>query len=173
MDCIANFIEHRHEVVIRRTQFDLKKAQDRQHIIQALIIASDNIDEVVRIIRQSKSPQVAITSLMQRFGFDEIQAKAIVDMRLAQLTGLMQEKLHAEYDELERKIEYFNRILNDEEFCKQIISDELTEVKEKWGDERKSEIVPGGGNDFNPEDFYANDPVVITSAIWDISNVLL
>ena len=161
-DCIANFIEHRHEVVIRRTQFDLKKAQDRQHIIQALIIASDNIDEVVRIIRQSKSPQVAITSLMQRFGFDEIQAKAIVDMRLAQLTGLMQEKLHAEYDELERKIEYFNRILNDEEFCKQIISDELTEVKEKWGDERKSEIVPGGGNDFNPEDFYANDPVVIT-----------
>lgn len=161
-DCIANFIEHRHEVVIRRTRFELKKALDRQHILNALIVASDNIDEVVQIIKSSKTPQLAVEGLMKRFDFDEVQAKAIVDMRLAQLTGLMQDKLHAEYEELERKIEYYNRILNEDEFCKQVIEEELVEVKNKWGDERRSEIVPGGDDNFNPEDFYANDPVVIT-----------
>jgi len=161
-DCISNFIEHRHEVVIRRTKFDLKKAQDRQHILDALIVASDNIDEVVHIIRASKTPQSAQEALMKRFGFDEVQAKAIVDMRLSQLTGLMQDKLHDEYNELQRKIDWYNQILNDDEVCKQVIEDELLEVKNKWSDERRSEIIPGGGDDFNPEDFYANDPVVIT-----------
>ena len=161
-DCIRNFIEHRYEVVIRRTKFELKKALDRQHILNALIVASDNIDEVVQIIKSSKTPQLATEGLMKRFDFDEVQAKAIVDMRLAQLTGLMQDKLHAEYEELERKIEYYNRILNEDEFCKQVIEEELVEVKNKWGDARRSEIVPGGDDNFNPEDFYANDPVVIT-----------
>lgn len=160
-DCISNFIVHRHEVVIRRTKFDLKKAQDRQHILDALIVASDNIDEVVHMIRASKTPQSAQEALMKRFEFDEVQAKAIVDMRLSQLTGLMQDKLHDEYNELQRKIDWYNQILNDDEVCKQVIEEELLEVKNKWSDERRSEIIPGG-DDFNPEDFYANDPVVIT-----------
>ena len=160
-DCISNFIVHRHEVVIRRTKFDLKKAQDRQHILDALIVASDNIDEVVHMIRASKTPQSAQEALMKRFEFDEEQAKAIVDMRLSQLTGLMQDKLHDEYNELQRKIDWYNQILNDDEVCKQVIEEELLEVKNKWSDERRSEIIPGG-DDFNPEDFYANDPVVIT-----------
>ena len=161
-DCISNFIVHRHEVVIRRTKFDLKKAQDRQHILDALIVASDNIDEVVHMIRASKTPQSAQEALMKRFEFDEVQAKAIVDMRLSQLTGLMQDKLHDEYNELQRKIDWYNQILNDDDVCKQVIEEELLEVKNKWSDERRSEIIPGGGDDFNPEDFYANDPVVIT-----------
>jgi DNA gyrase subunit A len=161
-DCISNFIVHRHEVVIRRTKFDLKKAQDRQHILDALIVASDNINEVVHMMRASKTPQSAQEALMKRFEFDEVQAKAIVDMRLSQLTGLMQDKLHDEYNELQRKIEWYNQILNDDEVCKQVIEEELLEVKNKWSDERRSEIIPGGGDDFNPEDFYANDPVVIT-----------
>ncbi len=161
-DCIRNFVEHRHEVVLRRTKFDLRKAQERAHILEGLMIASDNIDEVVRIIRAAKTPQDAIDGLMKRFDLDDIQARAIVEMRLRQLTGLMQEQLHAEYEELERKIAYYNQILSDEELCKKVIKDELLEVKEKWGDVRKSEIVPGGDESFNPEDFYANDPVVIT-----------
>ncbi len=161
-DCIMNFVEHRHDVVIRRTRYEKRKAEERAHILEGLIIASDNIDEVVQIIKKAKSPQVAISGLMERFGLDEIQARAIVDMRLRQLTGLMQENLHAEYDELERKIAYYEQILADPELCKKVIKDELLEVKAKWGDARKSEIVPGGGDDFNPEDFYANDPVVIT-----------
>ena len=117
-DCIRHFIEHRHDVVIRRTKFDLRKALERQHILRALIIASDNIDEVVAIIKSSRNTQEAQERLMQRFALDEIQAKAIVDMRLAQLTGLQQEKLHAEYDELEQRIAYFNQILSDPELCK-------------------------------------------------------
>ncbi|MBQ8098801.1 MAG: DNA gyrase subunit A, partial [Bacteroidaceae bacterium] len=161
-DCIQNFVEHRHDVVIRRTQYEKRKAEERAHILEGLIIASDNIDEVVRIIRAAKSPQEAIENLMNRFELDDIQAKAIVEMRLRQLTGLMQDQLHAEYEELERKIAYYEQILSDPELCKKVIKDELREVKEKWGDDRKSEIVPGGGDDFNPEDFYANDPVVIT-----------
>ncbi len=161
-DCIANFVDHRHDVVIRRTRYEKRKAEERAHILEGLIIASDNIDEVVQIIKKAKSPQVAIAGLIERFGLDEIQARAIVDMRLRQLTGLMQDNLHAEYDELERKIAYYEQILSDPELCKKVIKDELLEVKAKWGDGRKSEIVPGGGDDFNPEDFYANDPVVIT-----------
>ena len=161
-DCIKYFVEHRHDVVIRRTIYDKRKAEERAHILEGLIIASDNIDEVVHIIRAAKSPQEAISNLMARFELDEIQAKAIVEMRLRQLTGLMQDQLHAEYEDLEKKIAYYEQILNDPELCKKVIKDELLEVKAKWGDVRKSEIVPGGGDDFNPEDFYANDPVVIT-----------
>ena len=160
-ECIQQFVEHRHDVVIRRTRFDLRKAQERQHILRALIIASDNIDEVVAIIRSSRNTQEAQERLMNRFSLDDIQAKAIVEMRLAQLTGLQQEKLHAEFDELEKKIAYFNQILSDPELCKKVIKDELIEVKEAYGDERKTEILPDLSN-FNAEDFYADDEVVIT-----------
>lgn len=160
-DCIRHFVEHRHDVVIRRTKFDLRKALERQHILRALIIASDNIDEVVAIIKSSRNTQEAQERLMQRFALDEIQAKAIVDMRLAQLTGLQQEKLHAEYDELEQRIAYFNQILSDPELCKKVIKDELLEIKAAYGDERKTEILPDLSN-FNAEDFYSDDEVVIT-----------
>ena len=160
-DCISNFVEHRHDVVIRRTQFDLRKARERAHILEGLIIASDNIDEVVHIIRASKTPQAAIEGLMNRFELDEIQSKAIVDMRLAQLTGLMQDKLHAEYAEIERRIAYLEQILVDDDLCKKVIEDELTEVKNKWGDARRSEIKLSS-EEFNPEDFYSDDEVVIT-----------
>ena len=160
-DCIRHFVEHRHDVVIRRTKFDLRKALERQHILRALIIASDNIDEVVAIIKSSRNTQEAQERLMQRFALDEIQAKAIVDMRLAQLTGLQQEKLHAEYDELEQRVAYFNQILSDPELCKKVIKDELLEVKAAYGDERKTEILPDLSN-FNAEDFYSDDEVVIT-----------
>ena len=160
-DCIRHFIDHRHEVVIRRTRFDLRKAQERQHILQALIIASDNIDEVVNIIKSSRNAQEAVERLMARFNLDEIQANAIVEMRLRQLTGLQQEKLHEEYDELERRITYYQQILSDPELCKKVIKDELVEVKEAYGDERKTEILPDLSN-FNAEDFYSDDEVVIT-----------
>lgn len=160
-DCIKYFIEHRHDVVIRRTRYDLRKAQDRVHILNGLIIASDNIDEVVRLIRASKNPQAAISALMERFSLDEIQAKAIVDMRLAQLTNIQQDKLHQEYDELERRIAYLEHILSDDEACRKVIKDELLEVKEKYGDERRTEIRLSS-EEFNPEDFYADDEMVIT-----------
>lgn len=160
-DCIKYFVEHRHDVVIRRTQYDKRKAEERAHILEGLIIASDNIDEVVRIIRGSKTPADAQKGLMQRFELDELQAKAIVDMRLAQLTGLQQEKLHQEYEELEQKIAYYNLILSDPEECKKVMKQELLEVKEKYGDERRTEIRLSE-EEFNPEDFYANDEVVIT-----------
>ena len=160
-DCIKNFVEHRHDVVIRRTKFDLRKAQERAHILEGLIIASDNIDEVVHIIRSSKNPQAAIEGLMNRFSLDELQAKAIVDMRLAQLTNIQQEKLHAEYEELERKIAYYQQILSDENLCHEVMKNELLEVKEKFGDARRSEIC-FSSDEFNPEDFYADDEVVIT-----------
>ena len=160
-DCIKNFVEHRHDVVIRRTKFDLRKAQERAHILEGLIIASDNIDEVVHIIRSSKNPQAAIEGLMNRFSLDELQAKAIVDMRLAQLTNIQQEKLHAEYEELERKIAYYQQILSDENLCHEVMKNELPEVKEKFGDARRSEICLSS-DEFNPEDFYADDEVVIT-----------
>lgn len=160
-DCIKYFVAHRHDVVIRRTKFELNKALERLHILDGLIIASDNIDEVVRLIRAAKTPQEAIDSLCKRFELDEVQARAIVEMRLRQLTGLMQDQLHAEHDELEKKVEYYNQILNDEAVCRKVIKDELVEVKEKYGDDRRTEIVPGN-EDFNPEDFYADDEVVIT-----------
>ena len=161
-DCIACFVEHRHDVTIRRTKFDKKKAEERAHILEALIVASDNIDEVVRIIKAAKNPSEAQEKLRERFGFDEIQAKAIVDMRLAQLTGLMQDKLHAEYDELMKLIAYLQQILDDPELCKKVMKDELLEVKEKYGDKRKTEIDPRGSENFNPEDFYADDACVVT-----------
>lgn len=160
-ECIACFVEHRHEVTIRRTKYDLRKAHERAHILEGLIIASDNIDEVVQIIKSSKNPQLAQEALMKRFELDEIQAKAIVDMRLSQLTSLLQEKLHAEYEELLRKIDYYNQILTDDELCKKVMKDELLEVKEKYGDERKTEIRPSE-EEFSAEDFYPDDPVVIT-----------
>jgi len=160
-DCIRYFVEHRHEVTIRRTQYDLRKAQERAHLLEGLIIASDNIDEVVHIIKSAANPQEAIAALMERFGLDEVQAKYVVEMRLRQLTGLMQEQLHAEYEELMRQIEYYKQILSDDNLCKQIMKDELLEVKEKYGDARRTEVVPAAG-DFNPEDFYADDEMVIT-----------
>ena len=158
---IRLFVEHRHEVVIRRTRFDLRKAKERAHILEGLIIASDNIDEVIRIIRAAKTPNEAITNLMDRFQLSEVQARAIVEMRLRQLTGLLQEQLHAEYEELMKQIAYFEEILSNDELCKKVIKDELIEVKEKYGDKRRSEIVYSS-EEFNPEDFYADDEVVIT-----------
>lgn len=160
-DCIKYFVEHRQEVVIRRTQLDLRKAQERAHILEGLIIASDNIDEVVRLIRASKTPQAAIEALKERFGLDDVQAKAIVDMRLAQLTNIQQEKLHEEYAEIEKRIAYYEQILSDEQLCHKVMKDELIEVKEKYGDERRTEICLSS-TEFNPEDFYADDEVVIT-----------
>ena len=160
-DCISNFVEHRHEVVIRRTKYDLKKAEERAHILQGLIIASDNIDEVVHIIRGSKTPVEAQRNLEARFELDELQSKAIVEMRLAQLTGLRQEDLHNEYNDLLEKIKYFNQILTDDELCKKVIKDELLEIKEQYGDDRRTEIMPSA-EEFNAEDFYADDEVVVT-----------
>ncbi len=160
-DCVKYFVEHRHDVTIRRTKFDKRKAEERAHLLEALIVACDNIDEVVHIIRGSKSPQEAQQKLMERFGFDEAQAKYVVDMRLSQLTGLQQEKLHAEFDELQALIQYLQNILDDPELCKKVMKDELLEVKEKYGDERRTKIIPAE-HEFNAEDFYPNDPVVIT-----------
>lgn len=160
-DCVRYFIDHRHDVTIRRTRFDLKKAEERAHIIKGLIIACDNVEEVVRIIRASKTPADAQRNLEKRFELDELQSKAIVDMRLSQLTGLRREQLHAEYDELLRQIAYFQAILNDPELCKKVMKEELLEVKEKYNDPRRTEIKPYE-HEFNAEDFYPNDPVVIT-----------
>ncbi len=159
--CVKYFIEHRHDVTIRRTKYDLRKAQERAHLLEALIIASDNIDEVVQIIKSSKTPSEAQLRLIERFNFDEAQAKYVVDMRLSQLTGLQQEKLHNELEELLRTIDYLQSILDDPELCKKVMKDELQEVKEKYGDERRTEIKLSSA-EFNPEDYFANDPVVIT-----------
>lgn len=160
-DCVRYFVEHRHDVTIRRTRFDLAKAEERAHIIKGLIIACDNVEEVVRIIRASKTPSDAQRNLERRFELDELQSKAIVDMRLAQLTGLRMDQLHAEYDELLRQISYLQSILDDPELCKKVMKDELLEVKDKYNDPRRTEIKPYE-HEFNAEDFYPNDPVVIT-----------
>ena len=160
-DCIRHFVEHRHDVTIRRTKFDLAKAQERAHILEALIVACDNIDEVVHIIRSSKTPLEAVENLKTRFNFDDVQARAIVDMRLRQLTGLQMEQLHKEYEDIENLIRHLQAILDDPELCKKVIKDELQEVKEKYGDERRTEIRYSG-EEFNAEDFYPDDPVVIT-----------
>ena len=160
-DMIKYFVEHRHEVVIRRTQFDLRKAKERAHILEGLIIASDNIDEVIRIIRAAKTPNDAIAGLIERFNLTEIQSRAIVEMRLRQLTGLMQDQLHAEYEEIMKQIAYLESILADDEVCRKVMKDELLEVKAKYGDERRSEIVYSS-EEFNPEDFYADDQMIIT-----------
>ncbi len=155
------FLEHRHDVVIRRTKFDLRKAEARAHIIKGLIIASDNIDEVVKIIKESNSPADARARLSVRFGLDELQTQAIVEMKLGQLTGLAQDKLHAEFSELEKLIAHLNDILNDYEVCKQVIKEELIEVRERFGDERKTEIIYAS-EEFNAEDFYSDDEMIIT-----------
>ncbi|MBD8348316.1 DNA gyrase subunit A [Dysgonomonas sp. HGC4] len=160
-DMISLFVEHRHEVVIRRTKYDLLKAEERAHILEGLIIASDNIDEVIAIIRGSKSPQEAIEGLINRFQLSDIQSRAIVEMRLRQLTGLEQDKLHSEYSEIQKLIAYLNEILNDEVLCMQVIKDELIEVRDKYGDIRRSEIVYSD-IEMNPEDFYADDEMIIT-----------
>ena len=160
-DLIRYFIEHRHEVVIRRTQYDLRKAKERAHILEGLIIASDNIDEVIQIIRASQTPNDAVNALMERFQLTDVQARAIVEMRLRQLTGLQQEQLHSEYEDIQKKIAYYEQILSDEHLCRKVIKDELVEVKEKYGDPRRSEIVYSS-EEFNPEDFYADDQMIIT-----------
>ena len=160
-ECVHYFVEHRHDVTIRRTKYELRKAQERAHILEGLIIACDNIDEVVHIIRESRTPADAQLNLEKRFELDSLQSKAIVDMRQSQLTGLRVDQLHAEYEELERQIAYLNNILSDPELCKKVMKDELIEVKEKYGDARRTEIIPAE-HEFNAEDFYPNDPVVIT-----------
>lgn len=160
-DLISHFVNHRHDVVIRRTKYELRKAEERAHILEGLIIASDNIDEVIKIIRASKTPDQAREQLIETFKLSEIQARAIVDMRLRQLTGLEQDKLRSEYEEIKKLIEHLNNILNNVDVRMNIIKDELIEVKSKYGDERKTEIVPDAG-EFNPEDFYADEEVVIT-----------
>lgn len=160
-DMISLFVEHRHDVVIRRTQYDLRKAEERAHILEGLIIASDNIDEVIAIIRGSRAPQEAIDSLMSRFNLSDVQARAIVEMRLRQLTGLEQDKLHAEYEEVQKQIDYYKEILSNDDLCKQVIKDELIEIRDKYGDDRRTEIVYAS-EELNPEDFYADDEMVIT-----------
>lgn len=161
-DCIRYFVNHRHDVVIRRTKFDKRKAEERSHILEGLIIACDNIDEVVHIIRAAKNPQEAMDNLMARFNLDEIQAREIVNMRLRALTGLEQDKLHAEFDELQKLIAYLEQILTDDALCHKVMKDELLEVKEKWGDERKTEIDVTASENFDPEQFYAKEEVVVT-----------
>ncbi len=160
-DLIKHFVEHRHDVVVRRTQFDLKKAQERIHIVKGLIIAQQNIDEVVHIIRSSRSTDIAKQALQERFGLSELQSAAIVEMRLRQLTGLEVEKLENEHAELERQIAYFNDVLASNQMQLQIVKEELQEIKAKYGDERRTEIVYSS-EEFNPEDFYADEDMVIT-----------
>ncbi len=160
-ELISNFVEHRHEVVIRRTKFDLKKAEERAHILEGLIIASDNIDEVIKIIRAAKSPDEARENLIARFELSDIQSRAIIEMRLRQLTGLEQDKLRAEYAEVMDLIKHLKEILASVEMQMQIIKDELIEVRDKFGDERRTEIIYSSA-EFNPEDFYADEEVLIT-----------
>ncbi len=160
-ELIRYFVEHRHDVVVRRTLFELDQAEKRAHILEGLIIACDNIDEVIAIIRASKTPDEARENLMERFSLSDLQARAIVEMRLRQLTGLEQEKLRAEYDDIMKLIERLKEILANEELRMQIIKDELLEIKAKYGDQRRTEIVPNA-EEFNPEDFYADEEMVIT-----------
>ncbi len=160
-DLIKYFIEHRHDVVVRRTQYDLRKAKERAEILEGLIIASDNIDEVLRIVRAAKTPNEAVTGLMARFKLSEVQSRAIVEMRLRQLTGLMQDQLRAEFADIQKQIAYFEEILSNDEICRKVIKGELIEIKEKYGDDRRSEIVYSS-EEFNPEDFYADDQMIIT-----------
>ena len=160
-DLIHYFVKHRHEVILRRTKFDLDQAEKRAHILEGLIIASDNIDEVIAIIKSSQTPDMARERLMERFGLSEIQSRAIVDMRLRQLTGLEQEKLRAEYKEVMDLIDYLKSVLANIDLQLKIIKEELLEIKEKYGDKRRTEIVPNA-EEFNPEDFYADDEMVIT-----------
>jgi DNA gyrase subunit A len=158
---ISYFVKHRHEVVVRRTKYELEQAEKRAHILVGLLIALDNLDAVIKLIRSSRTPDIARDGLIKQFELTEIQARAILDMRLQRLTGLERDKIKEEYEELQRQIEDFNKILSDEALRMQIIKDELLEIKEKYGDERRTEIVPNA-EEFNPEDFYADDDMVIT-----------
>ena len=160
-ELIHYFVEHRHDVVVRRTQFELDQAEKRAHILEGLIIASDNIEEVIAIIRAAKNPDEARMNLMERFSLSDLQSRAIVEMRLRQLTGLEQDKLHAEYEEILKQIEYLKSVLADINLRMEIIKNELIEIKDKYGDGRKTEIVPNA-EEFNPEDFYADEEMVIT-----------
>ena len=160
-DLIRHFVDHRHDVIVRRSRYDLQKAEERLHIVKGLLIAQDNIDEVVHIIRSSKTGEEARTRLQERFGLSELQTAAILEMRLRQLTGLQREQLEAEHDELVKTIDYLNAVLTNVDMQMQIIKDELLEIKEKYGDERRSEIIYSS-EEFNPEDFYADDDMVIT-----------
>ncbi|MDR1746923.1 MAG: DNA gyrase subunit A [Tannerella sp.] len=160
-ELIGLFVAHRKDVVLRRTRYELRKAEERAHILQGLIIASDNIDEVIAIIRSSNNPQEAITRLMERFELSEIQSRAIVEMRLRQLTGLEQDKLHAEFEETQKLIERLNEILSNEDVLMQVLKDEMQEIKDKYGDERRTDIVYAS-EELNPEDFYADDEMIIT-----------
>ena len=160
-DMIKHFVDHRHDVVVRRTKFELKKAEDRCHILEGLIIASDNIDEVIALIKASKNAEDARDNLIKKFKLSEIQAKAIVEMRLRQLTGLEQDKLRSEYEEIKKLIEDLKDILSNEDRRMNIISEELNEIKEKYGDERRSVIEYSGG-DLSIEDMIPDEKVVIT-----------
>ena len=160
-DLIHYFVEHRHVVVIRRTEFELEQAEKRAHILQGLIIASDNIDEVIAIIRASSTPDEARENLIKRFELTDVQSRAIVEMRLRQLTGLEQDKLRQEYEDIMKEIEHYKNILSDINLRMEIIKDELLEIKDKFGDSRRSELVPNA-EEFNPEDFYADEDMVIT-----------
>ncbi len=160
-EILQAFVDHRREVVLRRTRYDLRKAEERAHILKGLMIATDNIDEVIAIIRGSETTDEARTRLAERFGLDEIQTRAIVEMRLRQLTGLEMEKLRAEYDELMRLIAHYNDILSNEHVLREVIKEELVEIRDKYGDERRTKINPFSG-DFNSEDFYADDEMIIT-----------
>ena len=160
-EILQAFVDHRHEVVIRRTRYELKKAEERAHILKGLMIACDNIDEVISIIRSSQTTDEARQRLSDRFGLDDVQTRAIVEMRLRQLTGLEMEKLRAEYDDLMKLIAHLNDILNNDEVCRQVMKDELIEIRDKYGDERRTKINRFSG-DLNAEDFYADDPMIIT-----------
>ena len=160
-DLIVHFVDHRHDVVVRRAQYELKKAEERAHILEGLIIASDNIDEVIALIRSSKSPDEAREKLMKKFKLSEIQSKAIVEMRLRQLTGLEQDKLRAEYDNLLKTIEDLKDILNREERRMDIIKTELEEIKAKYGDERRS-TIEYSANEMRIEDLIPNEEVAVT-----------
>ena len=170
-DLIHYFVEHRHDVVVRRTQFELRKAEERAHILEGLIIASDNIDEVIKIIRASKDGDEARTNLIERFKLSEIQARAIVEMRLRQLTGLEQDKLRAEYEEIMKLIAYLKELLASKEMRMQVIKDELAEVRDKYGDERRSQIEYSGG-DVSIEDLIADESVVITISQMQLKRLL-
>jgi DNA gyrase subunit A len=160
-DLIDSFVKHRHEIILRRTRYEMEEAEKRAHILEGLIIASDNIDEVIAIIRSSQTPESARERLMERFSLSDVQSRAIVEMRLRQLTGLEQSKLRAEYEEVQKMIEYYRSVLDSFDLQMKIIKDELMEIKEKYGDKRRTEIVPDAG-EFNPEDFYADEEMVIT-----------
>lgn len=160
-EILQAFVDHRRDVVLRRTRFELRKAEERAHILKGLMIATDNIDEVIAIIRSSESTDIARERLAERFGLDDIQTRAIVEMRLRQLTGLEMEKLRNEYDELMKQIEFYNEILNNEHVLREVIKNEMVEVRDKYGDERRTKINPFSG-DFNSEDFYSDDDMIIT-----------